>query len=200
MKDVNLPETREAQAEVAPNSGVSIKASRSMQGIDHDGEPAPGKSVGNDGAAAVKDASEDLDLNQLKENYHQDLLDRSGYPNTIDKNAGFDKEWEKLSPDETAEKRTEYRNEYKNLMSAWEEKHGMPWPTYQEDVHSPGGDVIKKAGNPYDMHHIHPLGMGGENQVKNITPMHTLEHTDSWGIHKPDSPYRQIDAKLGGED
>ena len=42
-------------------------------------------------------------------------------------------------------------------------------------------------------------GIGGKNEVSNITPMHADVHFDSRGIHKLGSAYDKIDKLLGGE-
>ena len=60
------------------------------------------------------------------------------------------------------------------------------------------GKLIRKAGSDYDAHHIQPLGMGGKNEVKNITPLNAEVHYDKQGVHSPDSPYTKMDKMLGG--
>ena len=44
----------------------------------------------------------------------------------------------------------------------------------------------------YDAHHIQPLGLGGKNEISNITPLHADIHYDSRGIHEKDSAYSKI--------
>ena len=60
--------------------------------------------------------------------------------------------------------------------------------------------MIRKAGSDYDAHHIQPLGMGGKNEVRNITPLNAEVHYDKQGIHAADSPYSRLDQMLGGMD
>ena len=71
-------------------------------------------------------------------------------------------------------------------------------PKYDEDVYSSNGKMIRKAGGDYDAHHIQPLGMNGQNEASNITPLHANEHYDKQGVHAPDSPYSKLDKMLWG--
>ena len=127
----------------------------------------------------------------MKNDYFDDLKNRSEYPDTIDdslKNGN----WEKMSPEDTEKKRAEFAKDKGDLISQWENDNGMKWPTYTEDVVSPSGKVIRNAGDKYDAHHIQPLTFGGQNEASNITPMHASEHFDKQGVHAPDSPFGKI--------
>ena len=48
----------------------------------------------------------------------------------------------------------------------------------KEDVVNDDGKVIRKAGDNYDAHHIHPLQLGGENVASNITPLDVNSHRE----------------------
>ena len=141
-------------------------------------------------------------LKELKEEYIEDLKSFSEFVQTLPENFFDIEDLRKVSPEE---KRKEFSNkEFKNdLKKQWEEVHGIPWPKYDKDVYitNKNGDpvCIRKAGMDYDAHHIQPLGLGGKNEVSNITPMHADVHFDSRGIHKIGSAYYKIDKLLGGE-
>lgn len=84
-------------------------------------------------------------------------------------------------------------NEIKHdLKFQWEKLYGQEWPKYREDVYSDNGNIIRKAGNDYDSHHIQSLCLGGENKAENITPLHAKDHYDKQGIHAMGTPYDQL--------
>ena len=138
------------------------------------------------------------DLEQTLDDYFQDLNDKSDCPDTLSDRPFEVSDLNKLSPEENARMREEFDDKRTDLKREWEEVHGRPWPKYEEDVYSSNGKLIRKAGSDYDAHHIQPLGMGGKNEVSNITPLHAEVHYDKQGIHAPDSPYSKLDQKLGG--
>lgn len=131
-----------------------------------------------------------------KEDYLNDLLLKSEYPKTI-QNQSDVADWYKSTPEETARKREEFDIKKADLKRQWEDKNGNIWPQYDQDVYSDSGKLIRKAGNDYDVHHIQPLSMGGENEVSNITPLHAKIHYDKQGIHAHSSPYSKLDSLLG---
>lgn len=136
--------------------------------------------------------SEVNDLNQLKVSYCNDLLERSEYPETIDKTI-VELPWDKISVEGNGIKREEFSKCKDNLIREWENKNGCKWPTYNEDVYSPSGKLIRRAGDRYDAHHIQPLTFGGENRSSNLTPLHAAEHYDKQGIHSPESPFGKLE-------
>lgn len=146
-----------------------------------------------------KDNSEE-DLEKNADEYFDDLRSKSDYPETIQERPFETSELEKVSPEEVAEKRGEFDDKKAELKKEWEEENGRPWPKYEHDVYSSNGKLIRKAGSDYDAHHIQPLGMGGKNEVSNITPLHAEVHYDKQGVHAPDSPYIKLDKMLGGKD
>ena len=135
-----------------------------------------------------------LHVEELKVEYYNDLANRSEYPNTITDNGG---EWNRIGSAENAEMREEFDEMKRNLIAQWENAHGVSWPTYLSDVYTESGARIRKIGDRYDAHHIHPLTFGGVNNALNITPIHALEHFDKRGIHAPDSPYGSIERLIG---
>jgi len=143
------------------------------------------KKEGESGEAA----NEQETLEELIDRYYTDLKKNSEYPETIE-NDGTP--WERLSPEEVAEKRAEFNANKERLIKEWEEKNGREWPCYKEDVYV-NGKLIRKAGDRYDAHHIKPLSFGGQNEAGNITPISAEKHFDKQGVHSPASPYGKID-------
>lgn len=131
------------------------------------------------------------DFNDLKKEYFDDLKLRSECPDTIDDSIK-DNEWKKINPELNGEMRDEFGNSKNKLISDWENQNNTKWPTYNEDVYSPNGKLIRHEGDKYDAHHIQPLTYGGENRAENITPLHALEHFDKQGVHSPDSPFGRM--------
>ncbi|UVI31965.1 HNH endonuclease signature motif containing protein [Paenibacillus spongiae] len=134
------------------------------------------------------------DLSELAKEYGQELRDLSPYPETLQ---DLDiTEWKKVSPDEVADNRMEFRNVKDTLIQQWEERTGNEWPTYDEDIYSGNGIKIRSAGDLYDAHHIRPLEFGGGNTSDNITPLHAEDHYDRQGIHAPGGVFARIGEAL----
>lgn len=138
------------------------------------------------------------ELEEILQDYFKDLKESSECPETIPDKPFDAGDLEKRTPEENAKAREEFSDEKERLKREWEEVNGKPWPKYEHDVYSANGKLIRKAGSDYDAHHIQPLGMGGKNEVSNITPLNAEVHYDKQGIHAPDSPYSKLDQKLGG--
>lgn len=149
-----------------------------------------------DGAQAEKQMESEK---QLVEEYYEELKEKSPCPETLPEKLPDAGSYERLSPEELSKRREEFIEKRGELRRAWEEANGRPWPRYESDVYSQNGKLIRRAGDAYDAHHIQPLGLGGKNEVSNITPMHAGDHYDKQGIHAPDSPYSKLEQKLGGD-
>ena len=132
------------------------------------------------------------EFNELKNDYFNDLKSKSEFPNTIDDSIK-DKDWTKINPELNGEMRDEFGNVKNKLINDWETKNNQKWPTYNNDVYSPNGKLIRHEGDRYDAHHIQPLTFGGVNDANNITPLHANEHFDKQGVHSPDSPFGKME-------
>ena len=149
-------------------------------------------------AETSEDDNVEDDIEKTLNEYFDDLKSKSECPDTIP-DKPFDKsDLNKISPEENALMRDEVDDKKAQLKREWEEANGRPWPKYDHDVYSSNGKLIRKAGSDYDAHHIQPLGMGGKNEAKNITPLNAEVHYDKQGVHAPDSPYSKLDKMLGG--
>lgn len=141
-----------------------------------------------------------FELENLIKDYYEDLIDKSECPETLPDMFFTASDLKKRTPEENAKLREEFADEKIQLKREWEKINGRPWPKYEQDVYSANGKLIRKAGNEYDVHHIQPLGMGGENDAGNITPLNAEVHYERQGVHAPNSPYSEMDRMLGEMD
>lgn len=141
-------------------------------------------------------------LEKTLSDYFKDLKEKSDVKDTVPDEPFEASDLKKISPEENAIMREEFSECKKDLIQQWEEKNDCSWPTYKEDVYitNKSGERIKirEAGSRYDAHHIQPLGMGGKNEVSNITPLRADVHYDHRGVHELGSPYDKLDKMLGG--
>ncbi|URM32855.1 HNH endonuclease [Cytobacillus firmus] len=81
------------------------------------------------------------------------------------------KNYEKLTPKETAKHRSKFTSSLKDkLIAEWEEKTNQKWPRYTEEVLDKNGEVARSIGQPYDAHHIIEKNFGGPHEWWNIHP------------------------------
>lgn len=138
------------------------------------------------------------EIQEIKEKYVEDIVERSDVPETIDQHEAVEKEYHKLSPETNAEMRSEFNQNKRELRTEWERINNREWPCYKEDIYLPNKETpYRRAGDAYDAHHIQPLGLGGKNEARNLTPIHALEHADKMGVHALESPYDKLDKALG---
>lgn len=186
----------EGYKEIKPNGEMSIQEAKEYW--DNLFKAGGETTDTQEGGEPAEDDNPEKDLEEVLEDYFEDLKEKSDCPETIPDRPFEASDLEKRSPEENAEMREEFDDKKADLKREWEEVNGRPWPKYEEDVYSPSGKLIRKAGSDYDAHHIQPLGMGGKNEVSNITPLHVEAHYDKQGVHAPDSPYSKLDQMLGG--
>lgn len=148
----------------------------------------------------TNEANVESNLEKCLKDYIKDLKDKSEYPDTIPDKPFDLSDLKKLSPEANAEMRDEFDDSKAQLKREWEVVNGKSWPQYDHDIYSSNGKLIRRAGSDYDAHHIQPLGMGGKNEVSNITPLNAEIHYDKQGVHAFDSPYSKLEQGLGGID
>ena len=126
---------------------------------------------------------------ELADAYRNELAEHSEgrIPDTLDVT-----DWERLSPEEVAERRSEFASQRESLIREWEQENGLPWPRYKEDVVSEGGRIIHKEGQNHQAHHIRPLCLGGRNEGSNITPLSRLDHLPPTGVHRANGPLNNL--------
>lgn len=135
---------------------------------------------------------------ELKDQLIKELTDNSDYPETINKEVDLS-ECKTLSTVENRSSREAFDKNKNQLKKEWADKNEQSWPKYESDViikDRNGNDkVIRKAGMDYDVHHIVPLKINGENVVDNITPLHCLNHQE---VHKVDGACDKLVKTIGG--
>lgn len=135
-------------------------------------------------------------LDKLVGDYFKDIKEKSESPDTIPDRPFEASDLKSLSPKENKEMRHEFNMNKADLIKAWEQKNDREWPTYTHDIKDVNGNIIRKAGDRYDCHHIQPLSMGGKNEVANITPLSADVHYDHQGVHAKESPFSKINDQL----
>ncbi|MED2794870.1 T7SS effector LXG polymorphic toxin [Bacillus wiedmannii] len=99
--------------------------------------------------------------------------------------------YERLSKEEVAKRRDEFNSLREDLIKEWELKTGQKWPTYEEEILSRRGRVLRKVDRPYDAHHLVENAYGGEHEWWNMHPAkYPNEHQG--GIHGKDTISREI--------
>lgn len=134
----------------------------------------------------------------LKE-YVSDLKAKSPCAETIPKNCIDPGKIEVQSPEKVKEMRKEFNQKSvkDKLRAEWEKLNNQEWPTYKEDVLNSRGEVVRKAGDKFDAHHIKPLKLGGLNEASNITPLDMTKHAD---IHSNTGSCKKlVDVVSGGK-
>lgn len=197
VNEVSKPEVDEYK-KINPESDMSPQ--EAMQYWDDFFNDTSKKESELDESEADESDNKEKNIEQTLDDYFKDLKEKSDCPDAIPDKPFEVSDLEKRTPEENAEMRDEFDDKKADLKREWEEANGRSWPKYEEDVYSSNGKLIRKAGSDYDAHHIQPLGMGGKNEVSNITPLHAEAHYDKQGVHAPDSPYSKLDQLLGGMD
>ena len=109
-------------------------------------------------------------LSSQSRRYLNDLEEQAGFKVNEEQRAHLadalrEQEFTKLSRADAKVHRNEFNRVKDNLISQWEQNTGQVWPRYTEDVMSKSGQtIVRKAGRPYDAHHIIESSYGGPNQ------------------------------------
>lgn len=155
----------------------------------------PDKRVEVPGAEANANKIEgNVDINGAFKDYIDDVKSKSEYPETVKIKA--DEIQLRDCSKETKEKRVEFEKMKRALIKKWEEKYGREFPREQKDVVSEDGKILRKAGSRYELHHIVPLSLGGDNSLDNLTPMSYSAHKE---LHGSGSAYSKLRSAVKGE-
>lgn len=211
MMENHLSETRprteqQESRSFDPDQRVDVKQTETNKGS----EPFnPDKrfqidNIKNESDKETKKTNESTDkadaIEKTYTEYIQDIKEKSECSDTISDNPFSISELREVSHDENVELRSEFNSKKVQLIREWEHNNGREWPKYKEDVVNESGIVIRKAGQPYDAHHILPLCIGGKNEARNITPLHADVHYDAKGVHASGSPFDRLKNLVGGKD
>lgn len=97
----------------------------------------------------------------------------------------------RLSPADSKAHRAAFNKVKNNLIAQWEKQTGQTWPRYTENLYSKSGVLVRKAGQPYDAHHIIESSYGGPNKWWNMHPARFPDQHQQ-GIHRAGGPASQI--------
>jgi len=107
-------------------------------------------------------------------------------------NALREQEFLKLTPEQANAHRIQFNRAKNDLISQWEQNTGQSWPRYSEDVLAKNGvTFVRRAGQPYDAHHLIESGYGGPNEWWNMHPARFPDQHQG-GIHRANGVAREI--------
>ena len=144
----------------------------------------------------VEPSNKEVSIDKLIKNYIKDIIQNSEFPETLKNIDIKPTDIRKPSLEEMRDKRTEFSKIKSDLIKQWEDANGKEWPKYDKDVYDKNGNLIRRAGDRYDAHHIHPLSWGGKNIVSNITPLSAEVHYDHRGVHRLGGAFDQITKRM----
>ncbi len=135
------------------------------------------------------------DLKDAVRDYLTDLKSKSTFSDTL-KDKNLDPSNLELTPKEQVAKlREEFDDKKESIRKEWEKENKKTWPRYDHEVFNDKGTRIRKVGDCYDAHHIHPLQLGGTNEASNITPLDLKTHAD---IHSSSGSCNKLVEKVTG--
>lgn len=178
-----------AAASVAGASVAGVSAIRG-QGVAV-GEKAAAQAAADAGVKGF------TDLSSQARRYLVDLEAQTGFKVTADQRANLadalrQQEFTKLSPELSDINRKEFGKVKDGLIKQWETNTGQVWPRYEENIYAKNGNTIsRKAGGPYDAHHIIESSFGGPNEWWNIHPARFPDQHQG-GIHRAGGVAREI--------
>jgi predicted ribonuclease toxin of YeeF-YezG toxin-antitoxin module len=191
-----IKEGNEAVAEKTVHEGVEAIAKKTVKkGTEEVAE----KTFKETGRLVVKkttiEVGQAIDKTRFPEYLKQieKITDRV-YPKNqkelIDK-AIKDNDYFKLSPKETAERRQEFNKVKNTLIGEWEKNTGEKWPIYDKDMLDDAGNVLRRAGQPFDAHHVIENSVKGPHEWWNIFPAR-FPNEHQGGIHAAESLSKKI--------
>jgi hypothetical protein len=100
-------------------------------------------------------------------------------------------DFERLTPAETRAHRNAFNKVKDDLIAEWERNTGQEWPRYATDVLNDEGKILRRAGQPYDAHHIIENSYRGPHEWWNLHPAR-FPNEHQAGIHRADGPASRI--------
>lgn len=97
----------------------------------------------------------------------------------------------RLSAADSKAHRADFNRVKNDLIAEWEQHTGQSWPRYAEDQFSANGTLVRRAGQPYDAHHIIESSYAGPNEWWNMHPARFPDEHQQ-GIHRAGGPASQI--------
>lgn len=137
----------------------------------------------------VKEVGEEMDKSLVPQYIKEveKITKRDIPPNQMEQlqKALKENKFTKLSPEDIKPYKIEFNNLRDKLIIEWEKNTGSKWPVYTENIYYKG-EVVKKAGQRFDVHHLIESSFGGPNEWWNIHPA-AFPYEHQLGIHGIDS-------------
>ena len=138
----------------------------------------------------IKEVGEKIDK-KLIPKYFQEvetITNREIKPQQMEKlqKALKEQDFVKLDSEKSCLHRKLFDNARDRLIDEWEKNTGDKWPVYKQDVLNDKGEVIRKAGQRFDAHHLIESSFGGPNAWWNLHPAAFPEEHQA-GIHAANS-------------
>ena len=186
-----VKEVAEEGAEKAAKEAVETGVKKTVKEVTEEGvEKTTKETVEKVATKGVKEVGEKLDKKLVPE-YLQEvekITKREIKPNQMEKlqKALKEQDFAKLDPEKSKLHRKLFDSAKDKLIDEWEKNTGDTWPVYTQDVLNDAGEVIRKAGQRFDAHHLIESSFGGPNAWWNLHPAaFPAEHQK--GIHAVNS-------------
>lgn len=191
VKEAIESETKKAVREV-----IETGTEKMAREVVEDGTKKTVKEVVEKGTEkVVKEVGEKIDKKLIPE-YLQEVEKITGREiNPIQmkklQKALREQEFAKLDTEKSKLHRKLFDNARDKLIDEWEKNTGDKWPEYAQDVLSDAGEIVRKAGQRFDAHHLIESSYGGPNAWWNLHPAaFPTEHQA--GIHATGSLANKI--------
>lgn len=170
VKEVTEAGTEKATKEIAEAGSKKAVKETAEEG----GEKLASETAEKVAAKSVKEVGEKIDKTMIPDYLHEveEITKTEIPPNQMEKlqEALRKQDFAKLDSDAVRNLRRDFNKIKGNLIAKWEENLGKKWPVYTEDVLNDAGVVVRKAGQPFDAHHLIELSFGGPNDWWNLHP------------------------------
>ena len=182
-----VKEAAEAGAEKAVKEIAETGAEKAVKELVEEGTEKIAKETAEEVATrSVKEVGEKIDKKLIPEYLQevQKITNREIGPVQMEKlqKALRGQDFAKLDPEKAKLHKKLFDNARDKLIEEWEKNTGDKWPVYVNDVLNDAGEVIRKAGQRFDAHHLIESSFGGPNAWWNLHPAaFPVEHLQ--GIH-----------------
>lgn len=172
----SVKEVAETSAEKAVKEVTEVGAEKNMIEVSKEGMEKTTREVTEKIATKdLKEISKKLDKTRIPEYLQevQKITNREIKPIQMEKleKALKEQDFIKLDHEKAKFHRKLFDNAREKLIQEWEKYTGDAWPVYDHDIISSiSGEVLKKAGQPYDAHHLIESSFGGPNAWWNLHP------------------------------
>ena len=179
-------EVAEAGTEKAAKEVTEAGAEKAAKEVAEEGAEKTAKETAEKAAVrGVKEVGEEMDRSLVPQYIKEveKITSRDIPPNQMEhlQKALRENKFTKLSPEDTKPYKIEFNNLRDKLITDWEKNNGFKWPVYTEDIYYKG-EVVKKAGQRFDVHHLIESCFGGPNEWWNIHPA-AFPYEHQLGIH-----------------